>query len=245
MSTALAPTPHKSLSLFQITEEVEMLLDCAETVTPAQQEEYRRDLAEAMTRQTTKIDRVHGFMKHCQANAKAAADEIKRLQGVKKQYENAEQSMRDAVRTVLEQVVQPDNNGKRYLKSPLVSFSLRGNPPKVEIQNEEMVPSLFKTITITLPVDVWQRVAFAASQLKGCGGELSDAEVSILAAAETQAAISVDAKAVQIAIEQAVAEAETTGAPTAEDLAALVEEARRSVAGAYLPEKGGCSVVIR
>ena len=244
MNTALAPVPHKSLSLFEIAEEVEMLLDCAETVTPAQEEEYRRALALAMTRQTTKIDRVYGFVNHCQANAKAAAEEIKRLQGVKKRYETAEESMRDAVRTVLETVVTPDKEGKRYLKSPLVSFSLRGNPPRVEIQNEAIIPSNFKSITLTLPVDVWQRLAFVVSYYKGAG-ELTDAEVQALAAAETEAAIHADPRQVQAAIEAAIAQARETGAPSEEELAALVEEARRSVAGAYLPEKGGCSVVIR
>ena len=243
MSTALAPTPKPSLSLFQITEEVEILLDCAETVTPAQQEEYRRDLAEAMTRQTTKIDRVHGFMKHCEANAAAAAAEIKRLQGVKKQYETAQENMRGAVLTVLENVVQPDAKGKRYLKSPLVSFTLRANAPKVEIQNEEMIPADFKTITVTLPLNVWNQVLGVIDEAH------PDRDLvlirSALTAAEVEAAIHADPRAVQAFIERGIQEVQDEGAPTPEDLAAAIEEARRSVPGAYLPAKGGNSVVVR
>jgi len=238
MSTAaLVPVPRKSLNLFECVEEVEILLDCAETVTPAQQEEYRRDLALSMTQLTTKIDRVHGFMKHCQANAKAAAEEIKRLQGVKKQYENAEQSMRDAVLTVLENVVQPDKNGRRQLKSQLVTFSLRGNPAKVEIRNEELIPSRFKTITVELPLDTWNQIM---DRYRNAG-----AIAFVLHDAEATAAIAVDGSSVQDAIESAIAEAEEIGAFTPEDLAVALEDARKSVPGAYLSANGKNSVVIR
>ena len=275
-TTALAPVPNKSL--FECAEEVSMLIDCEETVTPSQREQYARDLALAMTQQELKINRVHGFLKHCKMNAAAAAEEVKRLQGAKKRYETAEENMREHIGYVLENVVQPDKAGKRALKTALCSFGLRGNAPHVEIQNEEMIPSKFKTATITLPVDT-------LNQLFGVLDE-SDLEGiqpirAALKMAENEAAIHVNPKAVQTAIKQELETLADWQCPMPKDSgdticvdgvlwsltysdsappdqrqvtgdcqhcakhASEIEEARRSVPGAYLPAHGTNSVVVR
>lgn len=178
---ALVPTG-QALTLYEIAQEVQMLLDSEELITPAQQSEFRKELAEAMRTQVTKINRVSQFLKHCAANAKACAEEIKRLQGRKKSFETAEEEMRSAIVTTLETIAEIDEKTgrkKASLKSSLVTFSLRGNDPKLRIDDESIVPAEYKVITVTMPVSQW--VALGSPDLDG--------------------KFSIDTAAVQVAIE--------------------------------------------
>jgi Siphovirus Gp157 len=82
--------------------------------------------------------------------------EVRRLQERKKRYQNALQRVRGYVQYVLESMGQDDKGKWRKLEGNTVTFSLRNQPPRLEIWDETQIPWEYQDITVTLPVSMWQ-----------------------------------------------------------------------------------------
>lgn len=299
-STALAPVTLFDLSR-QLSEQEDTLIALLETEEggiPAElEQEFRSHLYEvatslAITKEAriAKLNAYYRIIEHFEQreeNIKANIEAQKERAKVRRaSCQRNIASLKQTLLYVLECIAKPDKQGKlkAKLECDLATFSLRGNPAKVEIQNEEMIPSQFKDITLTLPVDLWMRVLWLATHAPKDCNPLTASEVETLAHADVAATktISVNADAVQDAIALAVGsvpefscplrgtkfgeqicdngqlwelthsdsappdQRQSAGeCPRCAKHAASVEEARRSVPGAYLPAVGKNSVVVR
>jgi hypothetical protein len=132
-------------SLYNVESDLLALLECLETVTPEQEQEYILDLAKALGQAKEKRDAVAQYMSHCENQIEFAKAEIKRLQERKAEFEaNLEKLKRYVVQIM-------DAIGTRKLEGNSVTFSLRKCPPSVEITDEAAIPANYKTATLQMP----------------------------------------------------------------------------------------------
>ena len=154
--TALAPL---APSLYDLEQDLMALLDTEAVVSPAQELEFRADLALALEASIEKRDRVGQFIRHCELQRENCEAEVKRLQERKRSFETAEKRIRVYVQAVIE-ALGPDAKGKmRKLEGKVVTFSLRTKPGAVDVVDDAIVPNEYKSITITLPVETWQLIS--------------------------------------------------------------------------------------
>jgi hypothetical protein len=140
---ALAP-------LHDLEDSLQCLLDTEDCVTPEQEQAFLEDFSMTMQATVAKRDRVAGFIRHCEAQAEVAADEIRRLQARKRILENAAERVRNYVLWIIEGI-GPDDKGKlRKLEGNKFTFSTRKAKPKLEITNEGLIPREYMDVTITL-----------------------------------------------------------------------------------------------
>jgi hypothetical protein len=66
--------------------------------------------------------------------------------------------MRQYVQSVIELLGVDEKGRYKKLDGKTVTFSLRTNPPSVAVTNEDAVPDIYKTITVTLPLEVWRSI---------------------------------------------------------------------------------------
>lgn len=135
-----------ALTLYSIEEGLQALLDTEECV-PAEQTEFRADLAEALKTAVEKRDRVAAFIMHCRAQAEFAAAEIERLRKRKEQFENAAERLREYVGSVMAQM------GVRKLEGRTSTFSLRKKPDTVIVTDTEAVPAGYKNVHTEVKID--------------------------------------------------------------------------------------------
>jgi hypothetical protein len=159
--TAVAEVPAPGeiaggLTLFQIEESVALLAESAEEegLTP----EIERALAVYLEGALEKRDRVAQFIHYCDGMAELAKAEIKRLQTRQKHFEATAERVRTMVLHVL------DFFGVKKLEGRTHTLIKRKCPPSVKINNEAAIPSEFKRLTVTLPLDQWNKLLAAVPE---------------------------------------------------------------------------------
>jgi hypothetical protein len=175
-SFAVVPINQTSVakSLFTLEADLVSWFDTVEMVQPEDEEAFIADFQIAMTAAVAKRDAVGGFLAHLDAQVEFAATEIDRLRRRKQAFENASERLKEyVVRTIL--ALGTDAKGKpRKLEGERFSFSIRKNPASLEITDAMAVPPEFKTVTITMPGAVLERVLdaldveLAAEMLERC-----------------------------------------------------------------------------
>ncbi len=143
-------------NIFDIETDLQALVECAETITPEQADEYRLALELALRMSVKKRQNVGQFILHCGLHEAACDREIDRLKALKKQYAAARERIEDfVIRTVL--IIGPDDHGKlKSLEGETVKLTVKATPDAVIIDNEAMLGSEFQTVTVTMAADVWQ-----------------------------------------------------------------------------------------
>ena len=143
-------------NIFDIETDLQALVECAETITPEQADEYRLALELALRMSVKKRQSVGQFILHCGSHEAACDREIDRLKALKKQYAAARERIEDfVIRTVL--TIGPDHHGKlKSLEGETVKLTVKATPDAVLVENEASVPSEFQTVTVTMQASVWQ-----------------------------------------------------------------------------------------
>jgi len=143
-------------NIFDIETDLQALVECAETITPEQADEYRLALELALRMSVKKRQNVGQFILHCDSHEAACDREIDRLKALKKQYSSARERIEDfVIRTVL--IIGPDDKGKlKALEGETVKLVVKSTPDAVIIDNEALIGSEFQTVTVTMAADVWQ-----------------------------------------------------------------------------------------
>ena len=143
-------------NIFDIETDLQALVECAETITPEQADEYRLALVLALRMSVKKRQNVGQFILHCGLHEAACDREIDRLKALKKQYAAARERIEDfVIRTVL--IIGPDDHGKlKALEGETVKLVVKATPDAVIIDNEALIGSEFQTVTVTMAADVWQ-----------------------------------------------------------------------------------------
>lgn len=143
-------------NIFDIETDLQALVECAETITPEQEDEYRLALELALRMSIKKRQNVGQFILHCDSHEAACDREMDRLKALKKQYATARERIEDfVIRTVL--IIGPDDHGKlKALEGETVKLMVKSTPDAVIIDNEALIGSEFQTVTVTMAADVWQ-----------------------------------------------------------------------------------------
>lgn len=160
----------EALSLYQLEENHMALLDSEALVTPDQQAQFRAEIAESLKTAVDKRERVAQFLRHCELQAENCKKEIDRLSRLKRSYEGAAKRMEEHVAWSMEQLGygEKDARGRvRKLEAHTAVFTLRPNPPAVEITDEAAVPSEYKTLTITVNAAAWEQHIESHQEMRG------------------------------------------------------------------------------
>lgn len=146
----------KGLTLFQIEESIALLAESAEEegLTP----ELDQALATYLQGALEKRDRVAEFILYCEGMAELAKAEVKRLQARQKHFEVTAERVNTMVLRVL------DFFGVKKLEGRTHTLGKRKCPPSVRIQDDVQVPSEFKRVSVTLPLDHWNSLLAAAPE---------------------------------------------------------------------------------
>lgn len=137
----------RSLTLYEVETELMEALEMSDDSDPTFPQPLDTVIALYLEGAIEKRDRVAGFLKHLETQAEFAAAEIKRLQDRKRKFENAQKRLKDNIAHVMALT------GQKKLEGKTSTLSLRKNPPRVVIVDEELVPAEFKTRTETWTVD--------------------------------------------------------------------------------------------
>jgi hypothetical protein len=144
--------------LYAIEEYLAILVDTAELVPPDLEQEFRDDFQVALTTAVDKRDRVGQFMAHLESQIALANYEIDRLKERKAFYQRALERIESYVTHTIEMLGRDARGKYRKLEGRMVTFSLAGCPPSVELTDESMVPAEYKTLTLRLPAVVWEQI---------------------------------------------------------------------------------------
>lgn len=146
------------LTLYQIEEYLAALLDTREMAdTPEREAEIQREIERWVATAVEKRDAIVRFLAHCEGQISNIEREIERLTNLKKSYQRAIERMENyVVRAIVN--LGPDDRGRwRKLEGKTCVLTVRHCPPSVEITDESAIPPAFKTITVTVPAEAWER----------------------------------------------------------------------------------------
>jgi hypothetical protein len=185
------------MTLYEIEDGFQALVNSEDLVTPEQQEEYRLQLAEKLKTAIDKRQHVGEFIRYCELMQSNCDAEIERIQKLERSYASAEERAREYVVFTIESL-GPDRNGKYpKLAGRTLTLSVQRNPESVLIENEELVPEEYRSITLTLPLQIWSRV-LAAFQ---AGDPCTQRVARHLKAAAERCTVNVDKTAIKHAIQ--------------------------------------------
>jgi hypothetical protein len=176
--------PARNLSLFQIEDGLQSLLDSAELVEPEQEAEFMADLERSLKTAVNKRDKVSQFLAHCEAQPALADAEIKRLQARKKFFEAVVERVGFSVIRTIRNLGADEKGRYKTLEGSTSSLGVRRCPPTVAITDEAAVPASFKSITFTLPAELSEEM-FDALDLELRGRVLDAARRSDVTVSKT------------------------------------------------------------
>jgi hypothetical protein len=158
LEPAAPPLPLVARPLYDLEEHLAALADSAELVSPDQEAEYLADFERTLLATREKRDRVGEFLAACEGQAALAQREIERLQKRTALYQSAVERLEGYLASILH-AKGKDAKGKwQKLEGNTHTFSLKNTPPSVAIQDEESVPAVYKSITVTLPASLWEEL---------------------------------------------------------------------------------------
>ena len=163
MSTpALTLVPSPSLSLYDLSAELQCLLDTREMVEEgsADQAELDRQIAHFQDHLPRKVDAVCHMLDYVEAQAAQAKAEanrqFERLAKRQKHFESQAAALESYCVRVLENLEQP-KRGPRKLEGEYNTLSL-STSERCEIAEPESIPAQYKTATVKMPAALWSQL---------------------------------------------------------------------------------------
>lgn len=141
-----------ALTLYQIEDDLQALLESEEMVTPEREQEYRLQLAEQLKLAVDKRERVGQFIRSCdlmKANIKA---EIERLKALSDRYDTAQDRAEAYAAFAIQQMGADTRGNYPKLVGRTIELSVARNPESVEIDDPELIPEEFKDIKQTVVI---------------------------------------------------------------------------------------------
>lgn len=132
-----------NLSLYQITSAFPMIME-QEEITEDLKEELERELAVLLQE---KSQNIIGYTRNMELTVEAMKSEEKRISEQRKTLENRITKFKQYVKECMEK------NGITKIETGLGSLTIAKNPISVEVTNEELVPSEYKTEVVTVKID--------------------------------------------------------------------------------------------
>jgi hypothetical protein len=113
-------------------------------------------IAEYVKAEVRKVDGVAAWIRECDARRKLMADEVDRLDRVRKAWEVRGDRIRQIVIAVMQETGQPKLQGATSV------LRLQKNPPSVEVSQPGLVPAEYQRVTVTMPLHVWNSAIYTA-----------------------------------------------------------------------------------
>ncbi len=182
--------PAASMTLAQMCEELACLLDTAAMVAEgsAERAELDAQIAQFQATLPTKVESTHYALSYLESQEALLAQEIDRLKKLKDGVIRDREWLESYVVAVIEKQT-PDKKGRRTLKSPTVTLSLRPADRVVLPEDESGIADDYKRATIQMPATAWRGI---------------QAEHPDLAALATKTTIAVEPASVKAALREGV-----------------------------------------
>lgn len=194
--TALAMVPSRAVTtqpLYAVEEHLAAMIETAELVCPEQEQEFRAEFEIALTTAVEQRDRVGQFLAHLEQQIAFAKSEIERLRERKALCERALERLENYVVETIERLGTDAKGRYRKLEGTTTTFTLRACPPSVEVTDESIIPSEYKTLVLEVPAVTWERLL---------DGLDIDQRAAVLGELRCPAKVAVDKRALRAALEQ-------------------------------------------
>ena len=177
-------TPPASRPLYELEQHLAALVDTEEIVPPEQEEEFARDLQQALLATVEKRDRVGQFLLHLREQVAFAKAERARLADREAFYQRAVDRLETYVTRVIESLGVDGRGKRKKLEGKVLTLALHGCDKRVDVTDAAAVPAKYKRATITLPAETWHLVcASLDSELRArVVAEMKSVKVEISAA---------------------------------------------------------------
>ncbi len=150
--------PPAARPLYDLETHLAALLDTEELVPDELEQEYALELHAALLATVEKRDRVGQFLAHLESQITFAHAEVARLQTREVFYARAFERMQGYVMRVIDSLGVDDKGKRKKLEGNTITLSLHGCDKRVEVTDEQAVPTRYKRVTITLPAETWEQV---------------------------------------------------------------------------------------
>jgi hypothetical protein len=136
-------------SLIDIQDHIEALFNSIDMTEEGSEERSRleQEIAAYLDAEVRKVDAIAYYIAHCESQQTFAADEIKRLQDRKKNWEKRQERIEGYVQRAIE------SSGKSSLDGRYHTLVLRNCPPSVEVTDASLVPQEYIRTVVTESVD--------------------------------------------------------------------------------------------
>jgi len=154
-------------SIYHICDDIAMvqntLIENGGELTPELEE--RLTLSESQL--TEKADSLNGAMRYCEARAAEIAEEIKRLQGLKKGYDNSAKAMKNSVLYNMQRTDKTEIEGKFCKFYIRETQSLEVNEEELLKPYQMVIETFRKNLPAYLPIEVKVNKTAIKTQFKG------------------------------------------------------------------------------
>lgn len=150
-----------ALTLYALEENLVALLDSQELTEGDEQAqlEILREIAQANQLAIDKRDNLIRFFRHLDLQEQNIDTEIQRLSELKASYARGHERLEKYVISVMEELVPQPKKGAKKLEGSIGVLTLKKNPDSVAIEDETLIPRQYKTATIKVDADAWERFA--------------------------------------------------------------------------------------
>ena len=148
--------PPAARTLYDIETHLAALVDTEEMVPADLEEKYRLELGRTLSEVVEKRDRVGQFRLHLVSMIDIAEAERRRLEEREASYQRALDKL-DGYLTWIIEGLGLDAKGKRKkLEGKTLTLGLHGCKKRVEVTDEQAVPTKYKRVTVTMTADTWE-----------------------------------------------------------------------------------------
>ncbi len=148
--------PGPARSLYCLESHLAALLDTEELLSEDLEREYELELHATLLATVEKRDRVAQFMGWLESQVSFAHAEVARLQKREAFYERALDKMKSYVSRVIESMGVDAKGKRKRLEGRTHTMWLHGCDKRAEVTDAGAVPTKYKRITLTLPVETWE-----------------------------------------------------------------------------------------
>jgi len=162
-------------SLYEVEESLAFLLDTAEQITPEQEQEFRRDLAQGLTAAVAKRDRFAAFIKMAEYAAQIRRAEAARHAAEARVLENAAERARAYGVHVIEGLGRDAKGKYRKLEGSKFTLAVRAVAASLELTDRDAVPLDYKSFGLTIQASAWPMILERIKDLLPAGLDVTPA----------------------------------------------------------------------
>lgn len=157
-NAAVAEMPGKTL--YDVEDDLLALLDSEEGVPPEMEEQFRIDLAAALTGAKDKRERVARKILQLEAEVAYARGEAQRVQAWARVREMQAARLRGYVLRIIESLPKDAKGKPAKLEGLTTTMSARACPVSLDITDAAAVPKQYKDVSVVMSADLFESWAF-------------------------------------------------------------------------------------